>query len=83
MLRQQQDEPFFADPFQLHHERMQQMMGGFSDPFGHRGHGGHRAAAQPNTGPNDRSSRVSVSYASYFFFSQTVLLCNLIDPGAV
>ncbi|XP_016360997.1 myeloid leukemia factor 1-like [Sinocyclocheilus anshuiensis] len=61
MLRQQQDEPFFAcsssDPFQLHHERMQQMMGGFSDHFGHRGHGGHRATAQPNTGPNDRSSR--------------------------
>ncbi|XP_058600988.1 myeloid leukemia factor 1 isoform X2 [Onychostoma macrolepis] len=65
---QLQDDPFFADPFQLHHERMRQMMGGFSDPFGqgfmpsitdgrHRGHRGHRTTAQPNTGPSERSGQ--------------------------
>ncbi|XP_043115458.1 myeloid leukemia factor 1 isoform X2 [Puntigrus tetrazona] len=65
MFRQIEEDPFFTDPFQLHHERMRQMMGGFSDPFGrgfmpsitdghHRGHRGHRAPAQPGTSPNDR-----------------------------
>lgn len=77
----------FSEPFQLHQERMQQMMGGFSDPFGQGfmpsitdgRHRGHRAMAQPNTDPNDCSSRVSVSNASCLLFSQTVLLCNLIE----
>ncbi|XP_018951863.2 myeloid leukemia factor 1-like isoform X5 [Cyprinus carpio] len=74
LLRQFEDEPFFAsssDAFQVHHERMRQMMRGFADPFGqgfmpsitdghhrgHRGDRGHRAAAQPNTSPNVRSDR--------------------------
>uniref|UniRef100_A0A8C2DIA8 Myeloid leukemia factor 1 n=1 Tax=Cyprinus carpio TaxID=7962 RepID=A0A8C2DIA8_CYPCA len=65
LRRQLRDEPFFAEPFQLHQERMQQMMGGFSDPFGQcfmpsitdGRHRGHRAMAQPNTDPNDCSSR--------------------------
>ncbi|XP_052471922.1 myeloid leukemia factor 1-like [Carassius gibelio] len=59
---------FFSDPFQVHHERMRQMMRGFADPFGqgfmpsitddlHRGHRGHSAAAQPNTSPSVRSDR--------------------------
>lgn len=59
----------FSDPFQLHHERMRQMMGGFSDPFGQGfmpsitdgRHRGHRAAAQPNIGPSERSGQVSLS----------------------
>ncbi|XP_016358786.1 myeloid leukemia factor 1 isoform X2 [Sinocyclocheilus anshuiensis] len=63
LLTQFDDEPFFADPFQVHHERMRQMMRGFSDPFGQGfmpsitdgRHRGHRAAAQPNTSPNARS----------------------------
>ncbi|XP_059370991.1 myeloid leukemia factor 1-like [Carassius carassius] len=62
--RQLLDDPFFADPFQLHQERMQQMMG-FSDPFGQGfmpsitdgRHRGHRSVAQPSTGPNARSRR--------------------------
>uniref|UniRef100_A0A672QAD1 Myeloid leukemia factor 1 n=2 Tax=Sinocyclocheilus grahami TaxID=75366 RepID=A0A672QAD1_SINGR len=63
LLTQIDDERFFADPFQVHHERQRQMMRGFSDPFGQGfmpsitdgRHRGHRAAAQPNTSPNARS----------------------------
>ncbi|ROL41943.1 Myeloid leukemia factor 1, partial [Anabarilius grahami] len=56
---------FFSDPFQVHHERMRQMMRGFSDPFGQGfmpsitdgRHRGNRGAGPPNTSPNRRSDR--------------------------
>ncbi|KAK2881597.1 hypothetical protein Q8A67_018865 [Cirrhinus molitorella] len=62
LLGQFEDDPFFSDPFQLHHERMRQMMRGFSDPFGQGfmpsiTDGRHRAAAQPNANRNVRSVR--------------------------
>uniref|UniRef100_A0A8C1RL95 G elongation factor mitochondrial 1 n=1 Tax=Cyprinus carpio TaxID=7962 RepID=A0A8C1RL95_CYPCA len=80
LLRQFEDEPFFAffsDAFQVHHERMRQMMRGFADPFGqgfmpsitdghHRGDRGHRAAAQPHTSPNVRSDRELDIFSSPF-----------------
>ncbi|XP_067306016.1 myeloid leukemia factor 1 isoform X2 [Pseudorasbora parva] len=66
LLGQFEEDPFFADPFQVHHERMRQMMRGFSDPFGQGfmpsitdGHhrGTHRGAGPPNTSANHRSDR--------------------------
>ncbi|XP_076837689.1 myeloid leukemia factor 1 [Brachyhypopomus gauderio] len=35
LFRDFDEDPFFSDPFQAHHERMRQMMSGFADPFGH------------------------------------------------
>ncbi|RXN13276.1 myeloid leukemia factor 1 isoform X1 [Labeo rohita] len=71
LLRQFEDDPFFADPFQLHHDRMRQMMRGFSDPFGQGfmpsiTDGRHRAAAQPNASPNVRSDRELDFFSSPF-----------------
>ncbi|XP_026081721.1 myeloid leukemia factor 1 isoform X2 [Carassius auratus] len=90
LLRQFDDEPFFtsssSDPFQVHHERMRQMMRGFADPFGqgfmpsitddlHRGHRGHSAAAQPNTSPSVRSDRENMPSdpSSHSYSSSSVM----------
>ncbi|XP_050985447.1 myeloid leukemia factor 1 isoform X2 [Labeo rohita] len=79
LLRQFEDDPFFADPFQLHHDRMRQMMRGFSDPFGQGfmpsiTDGRHRAAAQPNASPNVRSDRENMaSDNSHSFSSSSVM----------
>ncbi|XP_053529532.1 myeloid leukemia factor 1 [Ictalurus punctatus] len=35
LLRDFEEDPFFADPFRAHSERMHQMVRGFSDPFNH------------------------------------------------
>ncbi|XP_062408980.1 myeloid leukemia factor 1 isoform X1 [Sardina pilchardus] len=35
LLREFEEDSFFADPFQAHNERVRQMMRSFSDPFGH------------------------------------------------
>ncbi|KAK7172389.1 hypothetical protein R3I93_004649 [Phoxinus phoxinus] len=54
-----EEDPFFSDPFQVHHERMRQMMRGFSDPFGQGFMPSitDRGAGQPNTSPNTRPDR--------------------------
>ncbi|XP_051965679.1 myeloid leukemia factor 1 [Xyrauchen texanus] len=71
LLTQFEEDPFFSDPFQVHHEHMQQMRRCFSDPFshgfmpsitdgrqrGHRGHGGHRGEGQPKTSTTLRNDR--------------------------
>ncbi|XP_051521188.1 myeloid leukemia factor 1-like isoform X2 [Myxocyprinus asiaticus] len=68
VLTQFEEDPFFSDPFQVHHEHMRQMMRSFSDPFCHgfmpsmtdgrqRGHGGHRGEGHPNTSTNFRNDR--------------------------
>ncbi|XP_051535018.1 myeloid leukemia factor 1-like isoform X3 [Myxocyprinus asiaticus] len=71
LLTQFEEDPFFSDPFQVHHEHMRQMRRCFSDPFshgfmpsitdgrqrGHRGHGGHREEGQPKMSTNLRNDR--------------------------
>ncbi|XP_073673830.1 myeloid leukemia factor 1 isoform X3 [Garra rufa] len=80
LSRQFEDDPFFADTFQLHHEHMRQMMRGFSDPFG-QGFmpsimdGRHRAAAQPNASQNVRSNQGNMASDSnnHSFSSSSVM----------
>ncbi|XP_067306018.1 myeloid leukemia factor 1 isoform X4 [Pseudorasbora parva] len=84
LLGQFEEDPFFADPFQVHHERMRQMMRGFSDPFGQGfmpsitdGHhrGTHRGAGPPNTSANHRSDRENMASDSsnHSFSSSSVM----------
>ncbi|XP_067221869.1 myeloid leukemia factor 1 isoform X2 [Chanodichthys erythropterus] len=83
LLGQFEEDPFFSDPFQVHHERMRQMMRGFSDPFGQGfmpsitdgRHRGNRGAGQPNTSPNRRSDRENMASDSnsHSFSSSSVM----------
>ncbi|XP_056123943.1 myeloid leukemia factor 1 isoform X2 [Rhinichthys klamathensis goyatoka] len=71
------EDPFFSDPFQVHHERMRQMMRGFSDPFGQGFMPSitDRGAGQPNTSPNTRTDRENMASDSnsHSFSSSSVM----------
>jgi len=70
---------FSSDLFQVHHERMRQMMRGFSDPFGQGFMPSitDRGAGQPNTNRNTRTGHVSVNL---FSILQPVVLFIIVDP---